>query len=70
MNALLPQSRIIMFEPLPDCFEQLQARTSHIHKLLADWGFTYAGSLDQLKTPSAGQIFQQDSLFIRPDWRQ
>jgi FkbM family methyltransferase len=36
-----------------------------VQRTLSEWGFSYAGALDQLTNPHTGTPLQQDSLFIR-----
>lgn len=38
-----------------------------IYRMLTDWGFRYAGALDQLRDDNDGSIIQEDSLFARKD---
>jgi FkbM family methyltransferase len=38
-----------------------------IYRILTDWGFRYAGALDQLRDDNDGSIIQEDSLFTRKD---
>jgi FkbM family methyltransferase len=42
-----------------------EASFAQIHGLLAELGFRYAGSFDQLLSPLDGRILQQDALFVR-----
>lgn len=37
-----------------------------VYRILTNWGFVYAGSVDQLYNPKDGQILQADSIFIKP----
>lgn len=38
-----------------------------IYSTLINWGFIYAGSLDQLYNPQDGRVLQADSIFIKPE---
>ena len=42
---------------------------SHIHGLLSDRGFAYAGSWGQLANPNNGIPLQQDSIFVKRGWK-
>lgn len=49
------------FEPL---YED-QASFERVYDIMVDYGFRYAGCMDQLENPTDGRILQADMLFVR-----
>jgi FkbM family methyltransferase len=61
----LRRARLMIVETSFIASYEGQPLFSDVYRILAGWGFAYAGCLDQLALPSSGRIFQEDSLFIR-----
>lgn len=59
------RSQVLIIETSFQAQYEVQPLFDTIYRLVARWGFSYAGAFDQLTTPSNGRICQQDSLFIR-----
>lgn len=59
------QARVLIIETSFQAQYDSQPMFDDIYRLLTNWGFFYAGSVDQLMSSSNGSIVQQDSLFLR-----
>jgi len=59
------RAALVLAETSFETLYEGQPLFNDIHRTLVGWGFTYAGSLDQIYSPHDGRPLQADSLFIR-----
>lgn len=59
------QARILIVETSLESLYEGQALFDEIYQLLVQWGFRYAGALEQARHPQDGRILQSDSVFVR-----
>lgn len=58
-------ARMLIVETSFETLYQGQPLFPEVAGRLADWGFRYAGALDQLTHPVDGRILQADSIFLK-----
>lgn len=63
-QATIREADIILVETSFVELYKGQALFSEIYELLTQWGFRYAGALDQFFDPKTGEILQSDSIFL------
>ena len=59
------RAKLVLVETSLERLYEGQPLFADIHKTFSEWGFAYAGALDQMNDPGSGKVLQQDSLFIR-----
>lgn len=59
------RAAIIIVETSFKTLYEGQPLFADVQRTLNEWGFSYAGTLDQLVDPNTGIPLQQDSLFVR-----
>jgi FkbM family methyltransferase len=59
------QARILIIETSLELLYEGQPLFDDIYQLLIQWGFRYAGALNQVRHPQDGRILQSDSVFVR-----
>lgn len=62
INAVLPKAKIYSFEPLPDCFEQLQLRMANVKNFT---GFNIALGEESGDLPFERNAFSPSSSFLK-----
>jgi FkbM family methyltransferase len=59
------RSKIIILETSFMTLYKGQPLFDDIYQTLVNWGYTYAGALDQLYSPHDGRVLQEDSVFVK-----
>ncbi|NJO65558.1 MAG: FkbM family methyltransferase [Richelia sp. RM2_1_2] len=64
-EKIIKSANVIIIETSFVKLYENQPLFNDIYSKLIEWGFSYAGSLEQLVSPHTGKILQADSLFIK-----
>jgi FkbM family methyltransferase len=59
------RSKVIIIETSFEKLYEQQPLFDDIYRSLVNWGFSYAGSIDQLEDPNDGRPLQCDAIFIK-----
>ena len=61
----IKRAKVIILETSFEELYKSQPLFNDIYKQLVNWGFTYAGSLEDLRSRKSGRILQEDSIFVK-----
>ena len=64
-EILIKKSSLLIIETSFTALYEDQPLFKDIYAILQDWGFEYAGSVENLHDPGTGMILQSDSIFCK-----
>jgi FkbM family methyltransferase len=61
------RATMLLIETSFEILYEEQALFDDIYRRLTEWGFSFAGAIEQLRSPQDGRILQADSIFIKKE---